>query len=382
MPASSPSRARLPAAGAVACRRVLHSGTSFADYRDLLKELPAREPSTSHAEQSYAHTVASTWSGLDRGGQPRSFRSPSTVLDMAALPRPRGHPQEALRAARRRPARRCRIDGGSRIAFNALARYSLATVDDTRRRGAPPAPGIDPRRRSPRIATAALATRCARSMTGVPRADRSLHRRMWSRCASSCCAHVLALADTADAAPAQRRQRVVGLLNHVMRLPQLGGAGRARAGARAHDAAASGASPRRRPPGSGLSARSRLSSALPPTPARHDEAIAHRAKRWSPTAREILGTEHPETLAARHGLAYALRDAGRVGGGDRDLRAAARRPRAHPGRRRTPTTLMHAATTSRYAYHDSGSLRAGDRDPRRRCSPTASACSAASIPAR
>jgi len=103
------------------------SGTSFADYLALLSDLPARELFDSHPELSYAQTVASTWK--------TSIRTASTdaplaadVLAIAAHLGPDAIPTSLWRGL---------IDAGKAIerkrladALNALARFSLATVDD------------------------------------------------------------------------------------------------------------------------------------------------------------------------------------------------------------------------------------------------------------
>jgi tetratricopeptide (TPR) repeat protein len=103
-------------------------GTSFTDYLELLGELPADELFDSCPELSYAKTVARTWKasiGKAAADAPLAVHA----LEMAAYLAPEAIPKalfgvlvDAETGARRK----------RRLAdtFNALARYSLATVDD------------------------------------------------------------------------------------------------------------------------------------------------------------------------------------------------------------------------------------------------------------
>jgi hypothetical protein len=102
------------------------SGTSFADYLKLLGGLPARELFASHPELSYARTVASTWR---TSIQAASNGAPlaGDVLEMAAYLAPDAIPKSLFTVlVENTPAGRNRLS----LAFNALARFSLATVDD------------------------------------------------------------------------------------------------------------------------------------------------------------------------------------------------------------------------------------------------------------
>jgi tetratricopeptide (TPR) repeat protein len=103
------------------------SGTSFSDYLALLDELPARGLFDSHPELSYAQTVASTWKASI---QTASKYAPVTadVLEMAAHLGPDAIPKSLFLVL---------VDADTAIgrkrladALNALARFSLATVDD------------------------------------------------------------------------------------------------------------------------------------------------------------------------------------------------------------------------------------------------------------
>jgi tetratricopeptide (TPR) repeat protein len=104
-----------------------HSGTSFTDYLQLLGELPARELFDSHPELSYAQTVASTWkTSIEAASADAPLAA--DVLEMAAHLGPDAIPKSLFlmlvdvhTAIERK---------GLADAFNALARFSLATVDD------------------------------------------------------------------------------------------------------------------------------------------------------------------------------------------------------------------------------------------------------------
>lgn len=103
------------------------SGTSFADYLDLLEELPARELFDSHPERFYERTVASTWKPSIQavaGIAPLGVE----VLEMAAHLGPDAIPRLLFRLLVESNTARER----KRLtdAFNALARFSLATVGD------------------------------------------------------------------------------------------------------------------------------------------------------------------------------------------------------------------------------------------------------------
>jgi|GEM_PF-2161745 len=104
------------------------SGTSFGDYHELLAELPARELFSSHPEESYERTVASTWrTSIEaaRAGAPLA----SDILEMASYLGPDAIPKKLFEVLvdQDSPAARHRLA----VASNALARFSLATVDDT-----------------------------------------------------------------------------------------------------------------------------------------------------------------------------------------------------------------------------------------------------------
>jgi tetratricopeptide (TPR) repeat protein len=103
------------------------SGTSFADYHALLEGLPVRDFFDSNPELSYAQTVASTWKvSIDaaRGVAPLA----GDVLEMAAHLAPDAIPKSLFGVIIEPDTARER----KRLAdaINALARFSLVTVDD------------------------------------------------------------------------------------------------------------------------------------------------------------------------------------------------------------------------------------------------------------
>jgi DNA-binding SARP family transcriptional activator/tetratricopeptide (TPR) repeat protein len=103
------------------------SGTSFTEYLALLDDLPARELFDSHPELSYAQTVASTWKASIRSAS-QSAPLAADVLEMAAHLGPDTIPKSLWSeiAGSDTSIQRKRISD----ALNALARFSLATVDD------------------------------------------------------------------------------------------------------------------------------------------------------------------------------------------------------------------------------------------------------------
>jgi hypothetical protein len=102
-------------------------GTSFTDYRRLLDGLPAVELFDRRPDLSYAQTVASTWKP-SLAAAARLAPLAGTILDMAAYLAPDAIPKSLFEGLvdDDTPAGRKRVAD----AFNALARYSLATVDE------------------------------------------------------------------------------------------------------------------------------------------------------------------------------------------------------------------------------------------------------------
>ena len=112
---------------------------------------------------------------------------------------------------------------------------------------------------------------------------------------------------------------------------------------------------------------------------RTDDAIAILEPLLADLER-ILGAEHPDTLASRGNLANAYQAAGRTDGRDRDLRAAARRPRADPRRRASRHARQPRQPRQRLPGRRAHRRR--DRDPRAAARRPASGRSAPSIPTR
>lgn len=103
-------------------------GVSFADYHAQLADLPARELFDTHPEVFYEQTVASTWKpSIAAAGEESALAG--DVLELAAFLAPDAISKELLDALVEAPGE---IRERKRLtdACNALARYSLATVDD------------------------------------------------------------------------------------------------------------------------------------------------------------------------------------------------------------------------------------------------------------
>jgi tetratricopeptide (TPR) repeat protein len=103
------------------------SGTSFTEYHELLGELPARELFDSNPELSYAQTVASTWkASIDAAGDAAPLAA--DALELAAHLGPDAIPKSLFEVLVDTDTAR----GRKRLAdaLNALARFSLATIDD------------------------------------------------------------------------------------------------------------------------------------------------------------------------------------------------------------------------------------------------------------
>lgn len=103
------------------------SGTSFATYRQLLAQLPARALFDSNPEVSYSQTVASTWKTTMAAATSQAALA-GDILEMAAYVGPDAIPKTLFSGL---------VDAGTATgqkqlsdAFNAIARFSLATMDD------------------------------------------------------------------------------------------------------------------------------------------------------------------------------------------------------------------------------------------------------------
>lgn len=103
------------------------TGISFTEYRHLLGELPARELFEDHPELSYAQTVTSTWKTSIQAAAGAAALA-AEVLAMAAYLAPDLIPKSLFDVL----VEDSTASGRKRLAdaLNALARFSLATVDD------------------------------------------------------------------------------------------------------------------------------------------------------------------------------------------------------------------------------------------------------------
>jgi tetratricopeptide (TPR) repeat protein len=236
------------------------SGTSFTEYLGMLEQLPAREVFDRHPEQSYAWTVASTWRNSITAAT-KDAPLASTVLDMAAYLGPDAIAKTLFGVLVHAFVARDR----KRLAdaFNALARYSLATVDDAT---------VSVHRLLQKVVRDSLQERG--EQTAARRALDAVEDAFpgdpdtptsWPRC-EQLLPHALTLADTllpdGDSGP-----RLIGLLNRASDYLYFSHGGR--------------------------------------RAVTMDQRIAIDAER-------ILGLEHPNTLEARNNLAVSYTDAGRT----------------------------------------------------------------------
>jgi tetratricopeptide (TPR) repeat protein len=236
-------------------------GTSFADYLALLDELPANELFDSHPELSYAQTVASTWKTSFQAAVQQAPLA-ADVLEMAAHLGSEAIPKSLFEVLVDVDAALGRKRLGD--AINALARFSLATVDNATisvHRLLQKTVRDDASARSDH-------TTALRALAGVDDAfpdDVSLPAG-WPLC-EQLLPHALALAD-ALSQPGDAGPRLIDLLNRACYYLIVA-----------------------EPAGRGL-------------------AIASTALRH---AERVLGVEHPHTLTIRNHQATAYRQAGRIG---------------------------------------------------------------------
>jgi len=274
-------------------------GTSFADYRLLLEGLPAVELFDSRPELSYAQTVASTWKPSIQAARALAPLA-SAMLEMAAYLAPDAIPKALFDVLvdDDTPVARKRLAD----AFNALARYSLATVDEhtiglhrllqkTVRDAADPTGGL--------IALHAVDAAFPEDVqlpAGWPLCEQLLP-------------HALALGDTL-AAPGAGAAELIDLLNRACRYLHYADppGGRSLATAKATTEHAERIlAPEHE---SALTSRSGLATAYQWT-RRLNEAIAIFESVLADEER-ILGAEHPNTLASRNNLASSYHTARRV----------------------------------------------------------------------
>jgi tetratricopeptide (TPR) repeat protein len=237
------------------------SGTSFTDYLALLTQLPARELFDSHPELSYAQTVASTWKVSIHAASAHAPLA-ADVLKMAANLGPDAIPKalfSVLTEADTAIGRKRLTDG-----LNALARFSLAIVDDNSvsvHRLLQKTVRDDAAARSDQIA----AFRALVALDNAFPYDVRLSTN-WPLC-EQMLPHVLALAD-ALCEPGEGAPKLVNLLNRASQYLN------------------------RSQPGQHCLATA--------------QAILERAER-------VLGSDHPDTLTSRQHLAGAYYNTGRVG---------------------------------------------------------------------
>jgi hypothetical protein len=237
------------------------SGTSFTEYLDMLDQLPASEVFDRRPERSHTQTVASTWRASIAATTAEAPLA-GWVLEMAAYLGPDAIPK-MLFGSLVDDAAAARDRKHLTDAFNALARYSLALIDDAT---------ISVHRLLQKVVRDNLHERGDQA-AGQRVLDAVNHAfpndpdtpSSWPRC-EQLLSHALALADTAIV-DAHSAPRLFELLN-------------------------------------------RASGYL------YHAHGSHRAvqtcQRIALDAEWILGPEHPSTLEARHGLAIAYADAGRA----------------------------------------------------------------------
>jgi len=277
------------------------SGTSFADYLALLGELPAYELFDSRPELSYAQTVASTWrASFEAAGSHAPLAT--DVLEMAAHLGSEAIPKSLFGVL-------VDTDAGTdrkRLAdaINALARFSLAVVDNETisvHRLLQKTVRDDATARDDQ--TAAL-----RSLVAIDDAfpdDVSLPAD-WPLC-EQLLPHALALAD-ALSQPGDAGPRLISLLNRsclylIVAEPGGRGLATARTVLRHAERVLGVEHPHT------LATRNHLATASRQT-GRSDEAIA-LFESLIAVREQILGAAHPDTLITRNDLAYTYQAVGR-----------------------------------------------------------------------
>jgi tetratricopeptide (TPR) repeat protein len=237
------------------------TGTSFTEYRHLLGELPAHKMFEDHPELSYAQTVTSTWKTSIQVAGDAAALAPD-VLAMAAYLAPDLIPKSLFDVLVDDGA----ASGRKRLAdaLNALARFSLATVDDETvgvhrlLQKVVRDTGIEQGDRTPALHALAALTNAFPSDSDLP--------SRWPVC-EQLLPHTVALAD-AMSEPGESAGQLIDLLTLA----------------------------------SGY-----LSHA---EPGRRGVPLAQRTLTY---AERLLGAEHPDTLSARKHLAIAYQEAGRNG---------------------------------------------------------------------
>jgi tetratricopeptide (TPR) repeat protein len=282
-------------------------GTSFTDYRLLLDGLPAVELFDSRPDLSYAQTVASTWKPSITAAA-RLAPLARAMLDMAAYLAPDAIPKslfEVLVDDDKPTGKKRLVD-----AFNALARYSLATVDDST---------VGVHRLLQKIVRDDndASEYPAGALSAIVAVDARFPENValpasWALC-EQLLPHALALADTPgnpDPDAGDAGARLIDLLNRVSRYLHHADPPGARSLATAKATLAHARRLLSRDHPHTLTSRSHLATAYQRA-GRLDDAIAIFEALLAEDER-IIGAEHPGTLATRHNLAYAYREAGCV----------------------------------------------------------------------
>ena len=292
-------------------------GVSFTEYHAQLTGLPARELFDTHPEVFYEQTVASTWKPSIAAATDAAALA-GDVLELAAFLAPDAIPKELFDVLVDAPGE---IRERKRLtdACNALARYSLATVDDAT---------ISLHRLLQKVIRddltdrdeAAPGAHAVAAITDAFPADTQLPA-CWDAC-ERLLAHVQALA-VAMPAPGEHAVTVVGLMNRVCVYLLHADSGALQRDDRAASEHAA-LMPRAVTLGQAavelaqrlldaehpdtLRARANLASSYW-QPGRTKDAIDLREAVLADRER-LLGAEHPDTLRARANLAHIYRAAG------------------------------------------------------------------------
>jgi tetratricopeptide (TPR) repeat protein len=279
------------------------SGTSFIDYLELLGELPAHDLFDSHPELSYAQTVASTWKASIQAASADAPRA-ADALAMAAHLGPDAIPKSLFSVLSDTDT----ALGRKRLAdaLNALARFSLATVDDD---------SVSVHRLLQKVVRddhaarddQAAALHALTALHGACPDDVRLPS-CWPWC-EQLLPHGLALAETLKQ-PGDAGPQLIDLLNRVSCYLHHAEPGQ-------RDLATAQVTLRHAEPLLGaehpqtLTTREHLASAYLRIE-RIEQALAIFEPLLADRER-ILGLEHPDTLRTRNSVAVAYHDAGRVG---------------------------------------------------------------------
>jgi tetratricopeptide (TPR) repeat protein len=277
-------------------------GTSFDDYLELLDALPAEELFDSSPEVSYTQTVASTWKASIQAAS-ASAPLAGELLALAADLAPDAIPRSLFDVL---------IDSSVAIeqkrlrdACNALARFSLAAVDDE---------SVGVRRLLGKVVRDDA--RARGDVSALERGLAALEQTFPTNAADTAqwalserlLAHVIALADAAAGLP-DTAAEVIELLNRACEY-LMWAEGGARGLALAQSTVRKATSVLGSEHPNTLIARNHEASAYQQT-GRASQAIALFEPLLVDQER-ILAAEHPDTLATRHNLASAYKAAGRV----------------------------------------------------------------------